>query len=277
MIYSEAPQHRGSFRKTAIRIAPPWLSGVGTPEDPLWGGRLMYALGIQFDALAEYTRMGVIQRFPSVCQSEALPFIGSDRGLRRGGAEPESGYRERLRNAIPSWKKAGSAQAILEQLAAYFAPTPPVLRYVVNGLDELGNRIADWWTLENGVYSYTRANLSNWDWDGTYPPGRFWIIVYGQVLTPWYWGDGHVWGGGQSWGFEEDGSLITDVRSLIATWKAAGSHAGTFDAGLDAGILFTNDGSLFDPTAAPGSPGMPDGTWADPLNRDPNAFYLSGV
>ena len=260
----------GYFREAAMETCPPWLQGDQ-------GSRFMYSLGIQLDGIAEQFRLGVIQRFPGVCSAEALQHIGADRVLRRGAAEPESGYRDRNRKAFKSWKKAGSPLAVLEQLGAYFAPTPPVLRYVVNGLDENDNRIADWWTLENGVYSYVRANPSNWDWDGTYPPGRFWIIVYGQVLTPWYWGDGHVWGGGQSWGFEEDGSLIQDVRSLIATWKAAGSHAGTFLNGLDAGILFTNDAALFDPTASPGSPGMPDGTWADPLNRDPNAFYLSGV
>lgn len=258
------------FRAGINTVTPPWLADKDSY-------RFFYSLGIQIDGVAELTRLGNIQRFPGVCESEALQYIGSDRVIRRGGAEPDSGYRDRLRKARPSWKKAGSAKAVLEQLGGYFAPTPPKLRYVTNGLDENGDRIADWWTLENGVYTYHRSNPSNWDWDGTYPAGRFWIIVYGQVLTPWYWGDGHVWGGGQSWGFVESGAFLTDVRSLVGTWKAAGSHAGTFDAGLDAGLIFSNDDALFDPTAAPGSPGMPDGDWNDPLNRDSDAFYLSGV
>jgi hypothetical protein len=265
-----AKPYAGHFREGIMTLAPPWLSGE-------WGGRLLYSFGIQLDAIAEMLRMGVLQRFPGACESEALQYIGSDRVIRRGVTEPEDAYRERLTNAIPSWKKAGSALAILEQLGGYFAPTPPRIRYVVNGLDENGVRINDWWTLENGVYTYHRSDPANWDWDGTYPPGRFWIIIYGGVLTPWYWGDGHVWGGGQSWGFEGSGEFIQDIRSLVGTWKAAGSHAGTFNAGLDSGLIFTDDDTIFDPTSSPGDPGMPDGTWADPLNRNPNALYLSGV
>lgn len=269
MKFSPKP-YAGHFREGIMSLAPPWLSGK-------WGGRLLYSFGIQLDAIAEMLRMGVDQRFPLFCEAEALQYIGSDRVIRRGVTEPEDAYRERLTNAIPSWKKAGSALAILEQLGGYFAPTPPRIRYVVNGLDENGVRINDWWTLENGVYTYHRSDPANWDWDGTYPPGRFWIIIYGGVLTPWYWGDGHVWGGGQSWGFEGSGEFIQDIRSLVGTWKAAGSHAGTFDAGLDSGLIFTDDDTIFDPTAAPGSPGMPNGNWNDPLNRNPNALYLSGV
>jgi hypothetical protein len=269
MKFTKVP-YAGHFREGIMNTAPPFLSGE-------WGGRFLYSIGIQLDAIAEMLRMGVDQRFPDLCQAEALQYIGADRVLRRGGAEPSSGYRDRLRKAFKSWKKAGSPIAVLEQLAAYFAPTPPRIRYVVNGQDENGSYITDWWTLENGVYTYTRANPSNWDWDGYFPVGRFWIIVYGGVLTPWYWGDGHTWGGGQSWGFDGPGAFIQDIRSLVATWKAAGSHAGTYSSGLDAGLIFTNDDTAFDPASAPGDPGMPDGTWADPLNRNPNALYLSGI
>lgn len=261
----------GFFRSGVQALSPPFLANT-------WGYRFTYsAIGVVLDALAEYLRLGVLQRFPGKCQSEALPFIGADRKILRGFRESDGAYIPRLRHAHQTWRFAGNAQTLLTELAAYFSPTPPVIRYVVNGVDENGTQFADWWTLIDGTLSHHRQNPSNWNWDGQTGQIRFWIIIYrNEGFTPWFWGDGHFWGGGQSWGFEEEftENFAYDAHNLIAQWKAAGSHCWQLG-----GIIVTGDMTLFDPTGFVPAQGHPNGTWDTYANRAgiPTTFYLDGV
>ncbi len=247
-----------------------------------FGYRYMYSIAIQWDAISEYLRLGVLARMPGFGTEEALPFSGNDRQILRGQAESTEGYVARLQQAYPTWRTAGNAQSVLKQIAGYFAGDSlgvPKLRYVVNGEDENGNRFADWWTLENGTLSYHRSLPNNWNWDNTWDQVRFWVIVYRKAsLVPWRIGDGHTIGQHNLFiGFEATDDVtaktINDVRALINKWKCAGSHAW-----IPAGIIFADETlpGLFDPTSPPGPP-MPDGTWGNPANRNTNAFYLSGI
>lgn len=257
------------FRGEVQQLSPPWLAGDQ-------GYRFTYsAIGVPLDAIAEYHRLGTLQRFPGVCQSEALRFIGADRKIIRGFRESDDAYRPRLIHAFQTWKFAGNAQTLLAELAAYFSPTPPTIRYVVNGVDQNGVSFADWWTLSGGTLTHVRKNPSNWNWDNQVGQIRFWIIVYrNEGFTPWFWGDGHYWGGGQSWGFEENftDNFAYDAHNLVAQWKAAGSHM--LQLG---GLIVTGDMSLFDPSGS--GAGYPNGTWTTYANRAgiPSTFYLDGV
>jgi hypothetical protein len=256
------------FRGSVLKVGPPWLEGP-------FGARLLYStIGIIYDCLAEYLRIGKLQGFPGKAQPEALRYLGADRKIIRGFRESDTGYADRIIGAFPTWKFAGNAPTLLRQLAAYFAPTPPVIRYVVNG-EFAGQPFADWWTIQDGALSYHHQSPNNWNWDGQTGQIRFWIIVYrNEGFTPWFWGDGHYWGGGQSWGFEENftENFAYDARNLINQWKAAGSHAWRFG-----GIIVTGDMSLFDPTGF--GAGYPDGTWSTYANRAgiPTTFYLDGI
>lgn len=260
------------FRAGVLEISPAWLSDLNSYK-------FTYsAIGIVFDALAEYLRIGVLQRFPGQAQSGALPFIGRDRKMLRGFRESDDAYVPRLRGAFETWRLAGNAQTLLTELAAYFSSNAPVLRYVVNGVDASGVVFTDWWTLENGVFSHVRrqgTGVSNWNWDNQIGQIRFWIIVYrNEGFTPWFWGDGHFWGGGQSWGFEENftENFAFDARNIIRQWKAAGSQC--LQLG---GIIVTGDMSLFDPSG--NGANYPNGNWDVYSNRAgiPNTFYLDGV
>ncbi len=264
------------YRATVQEISPAWLAGDQ-------GYRFTYsAIGIIFDTLAEYMRLGVIQRFPGVCQSEALPFIGADRKIIRGYRESDEAYAPRIRHAFATWKFAGNAPTLLEELAAYFSPNAPLIRYVVEGIDQNGARFADWWTLQSGTLTHYRYQnlagpfVSNWNWDNKSDQIRFWVIIYrNEGFTPWFWGDGHFWGGGQSWGFEENftDNFAVDARNIIRQWKAAGSHCAAFG-----GIIVTGDLTLFEPTGN-GINNYPHGTWANYFNRAgiPSTFYIDGV
>jgi hypothetical protein len=259
------------YRALVQEIAPPWLSDRDSYK-------FTYsAIGIIFDALAEYLRLGVLQRFPGVAQSSALPFIGSDRKMLRGFRESDAAYIPRLRGAFETWKFAGNAQTLLTELAAYFSPNAPVIRYVVNG-DQAGVPFTDWWTLQDGEFTHVRrqgTGHNNWNWDGQVGQIRFWIIIYrNEGFTPWFWGDGHFWGGGQSWGFEENftENFAADARNIINQWKAAGSHCLFLG-----GIIVTGDTSLFDPNG--NGANYPNGTWDVYSNRAgiPTTFYLNGT
>lgn len=266
------------FRGSVQEISPPWLQGDQ-------GYRFTYStIGIPLDAQAEYARLGTLQRFPGKAQSAALPFIGADRKIIRGFRESDDAYVPRLRRAFQTWKFAGNAPTLLTELAAYFSPTPPVMRYVVNGVDHNGVAFADWWTLISGTLSHYRKTPSNWNWDGQTGQIRFWIIIYrNEGFTPWFWDDGHFWDQpGLSWDFEENftENFAYDAHNLVAQWKAAGSHAGPFPS-LDGGIIVTGDMSLFDPTGS--GAGYPNGTWDNYFNRAgvsgpaPTTFYLDGI
>ena len=261
------------FRGMVQTISPPWLAGTN-------GYKLTYsAIGVPLDALAEYLRLGVLQRFPGKCQSEALPYIGSDRKILRGFRESDAAYAPRLRHAFQTWRFAGNAPTLLTELAAYFSPTPPIIRYVVNGIDQNGTAFADWWTIDGGTLFYHRQSPSNWNWDNRVHQVRFWIIIYrNEGFTPWYWGDGHVWGGGQSWGFEENftQNFAYDAHNLVGQWKAAGSHMHA-----SGGLIVTSDMTLFNPSGS--GAGYPNGTWDVYANRvgatshPPSVFYLDGI
>ncbi len=269
-----APAQTSVFRGAVQKISPPWLQGTN-------GYKFTYsAIGIVLDALAEYLRIGVLQRFPGKAQSSALPFIGSDRQILRGFRESDDAYVPRLRHAFQTWKFAGNAQTLMSELAAYFSPTPPVIRYVVNGVyKSSGIKFADWWTLQDGTFTHTRTiegfTANNWNWDNDFDQRRFWIIIYrNEGFTPWFWGDGHYWDGGQSWGYEEEftENFAVDARNFIQQWKAAGSHCWQLG-----GIIVTGDMTLFDPSGS--GAGYPDGTWDVYANRAgiPTTFYLDGI
>ncbi len=280
------PVTPGHFREAIKALSPPWLAGN-------WNGyRFQYSLGIQMDAVAEYARIASLQRFPDHCVEEALQHLGLDRRMLKGPNESATSYRERLRIWIATWKMAGHPKAVLGQLAAYYAPAPPVIRYVSNGYDESGNTVTDWWTLAGGVYSYQRQTPANWNWDGTYGNYRFWIILYVPLLPTWNWDDGHAWDEpGLLWNFA-NGQAVADLRSIIGTWKCAGTHCESIIFASDTtqryvrwGEFAWGDGTtwgqsttvnMFDPSSAPGQP-MPDGTWGDYDLRDPNAQYFQGI
>jgi hypothetical protein len=279
--FSEIAPEFEPFRAAIKKLSPPWLSGK-------WGYRLNYTGGLMVDAIAEWLRVGIIQRMPVSCGSEAIPHIGRDRRIVRGRAETEAQYRERLRLALPTWKLAGNAPTLLKQLYAYLTPTAYRIRYVANGADAAGNHFADWWTIEGDEeLTYTRViSPNNWNWDNTWDQVRFWLIIYGPVFTPWRWGEiadggsGLEWGQGQSWGFLEDGSVLQDILTVVNQWKCAGSHAWG-----DGGLIVTTDDTFLDLANPPGS-NMPDGTWGNLITghrpdgnngRDDHGLFLSGI
>lgn len=273
------------FRQSAQEYSPPWLLGYDS-------ARLQYSQALMWDALAEYTRLGVLQRYPTVAQPDALAELGKDRRIWRGLAETDDHYAERLRSFKRTWKHAGNAPTLLRQLWEYMTPNTTRIRYVVNGYTGAagpGTQFADWWTIDSGGLHYQRVSPCNWNWDGSYGKNvRFWLIVYRTDLVPAKWGvppypwsqPGLFWGGG----IGSNRDWVIDTFNIVAAFKAAGSHMGPFPL-FDGGLIIANPTATaapwgpngpFDPVMSPGYP-MPNGTFQTPSNRPPGAIYVSGL
>ena len=234
----------------AAAIAPPWLRG------PV-GSRLLYALTVPLDALADWAFQGVKARFPFEAPPSALGALGHDRRVRRGPAETDEAYAVRLARFLEDHRTEGNAWALLDQLAGYFSPTPPLMRFV-----QSNGTSAVWYTRQpDGARSRFVATPTNFDWDGAGASkrSRGFVIIYLDATGNPYadggtWGDGvRAWGDGGTWGTSAMPADVSGVLGLLEDWRAA--HA------LFTWLILAFDPDSFDPTAVAGSLGLPDGTW----------------
>lgn len=243
-----------SFRETLRRYVPSWLSDRPTSGRTA-GFRYLYGIVAILDAGAQFIVEGIQARFPGVGTPTALPYIGRDRRIIRGPLESDAAYAARLVEWLNYWRAAGNAYVLARAFQALLSPSNPRIRIVT--------RSGVWWTLEpSGELGYLKAEPNNWDWDSaTHPENAgqwsdFWVIVYPPHFEP----DG-TWGGGTShWGagkvFGQDTAIenVSAIRALIRQWK--GAHTTCVR------VIFAYDPASFDPSSAPGAPGMPDGLWA---------------
>lgn len=236
-----------TFRDRMAQAAPRWLRGW-------WGSRLLYALGIIFDAVCDWASYAVHVRYPSWCavhMPDALAAHGRNRGIRRGFAETAASYAARLAMWWPTRKQRGSLYALMDQLAGYMAGHEVKIRCVnLNGA---------WYTRNaDGTREYHRATPSNWSWDAyTGAFSRYWVIIYppsslwtsrgtwGSHSTE-TWGDASV---NATWGSTMTAEQAATIMAIITEWNpphARCSH-----------VALALDPASFDPTAAAGSAGLP--------------------
>lgn len=97
------------------RLAIPWLVGreVGAAD--------VTSYGTVIDDQIELTKEAVKARMPEECPSDALPYIGNERGLIQGGtvgsfSESDADFGLRLREAWDVWPYAGTPLSLLLQL-----------------------------------------------------------------------------------------------------------------------------------------------------------------
>lgn len=284
--FTEQPADAGVYRDGYLQLCPPWL---------LEDARLAYAQAVHRDVLAEWIRLGILQRFPGYTDDSGLAALGRDRVIYRGRSESSESYAERLRRFRTTWRLAGGAPELLRQLWATIGPDCVQIRYVANGYTgtTMASQFADWWTIDDSGLSFHRETPSNWDWDSDGATDasknvRFWLIVYRSDVVARLWGDGPTseWGeAGYRWG-TADGPVdwIDDVRRAVRTYRAAGSSMGPWP-GHAGGLIVANPdmvtapwnaNGVFYPESPPGYP-MPDGDFDHMINRPPGAIFLTGV
>lgn len=245
------------FRDIAYAISPPWLRG------PV-GQKFMYCQAIQYDALADAFAYAIRFGLPTYAAPDSLPYIGQDRQIDRGPAEPTASYTARLIQWLDLWASAGSAPSVIQSVTSYFigftivSGTSPVTVETVN--DQVTTALGTLNVWDSGPSDppvHTVSNPGNWNWDGLKVPGRSWVIIFNGPWTKglkWQaggrkWGSGLAWGGTTT-GTSQDGKSI---KSLVKKWKSAGC--------IVQDIIVAFDNTWFQPASAPGSPKLPDGTW----------------
>jgi len=240
------------------------------------GFRYIYVFALMCDLLIQFALEGIFLKFPSLAPSAALDKIGQNRRIRRGLADSDASYRARLLLWIDSWRRAGSAYAIMQQLRAYLG---------VAGTIRIVNANGTWWTLKpDGTFErVVTLPTKNWNWDGNAALwARFWVVLYAADYgwtSDGTWGDGAVWGdNGLGWGL---GNLswqsVLDLRGIISDWKSAES--------VCKNVLISFDPSFPAPTDPAGAP-EPDGTWGSFYKvvagvavpaRDARLLYCAGA
>lgn len=246
-----------TFRDTLEAMAPPWLRGT-------WGSRLLYSFGVSIDALIDSVTYGIKARFPEHAPSDALPYLGRERQIRRGFAESDASYAQRLTQWVDDRRVRGCAQATMRQLQGYLTGHDVNFRTV--------NGHGSWHTLDYlGNATHYHKDPTNWDWDGvTASWSRYWVIIYvpsSLATVDGDWGDPGDWGDGGAWGTTLTVDQCLTIRSIIAEWNPP--HADCPE------IILAFDLGSFSPSGA--GAGYPAGDWDMWANRLSTARYMTGI
>lgn len=223
--------------------------------------------------------------------TDALPLIGRDRGIRAGKHELPEQHAARLRDWIAARRGAATHVGLIHALRAVLRPTPPMVRLVRGGkvgegwswwwtLDDTGLRLQTWdgkgvfWPADGSAPEPDTTNTHAWDWDSGYwagapspapDPSRLWVIIYAPIdpepsAIEGPYGDGvSVFGeksptDGDKLTIGTDATLgyVETVRAVADEFKAAGCSIPW--------ILVTFDGDMFTPDGS-GIDDYPDGYW----------------
>lgn len=249
--------------RSFVGSLPGWLQSYP-------GREYVEAISLTFDAFVaslDDVRQGLVSVEPPL---DAVPEFARDRGLFRGFFEPASAFMTRSSLYRQFWKVAARPSMMLYLIAQIWGPNPPKMRIVRNFGWVAPPHVAKsrWTTREiDGTFSEHVSDPANFDWDGQNLPHRAFLIIYADVLATEI--DGTYNDGSSLYG--ESGVRFDGTRDK----KTAGTNAfheyvqrtrACLDAMKPASVFVPNiiiafDPASFDPTAAPGSPGMPDGTW----------------
>ncbi len=269
---------------------PGWLA-----EGP--GRDFMDAWALVLDVLmsaASDVRMGILDVFGDDVAADAPPLISKDRNIPPGFFETARAYMQRASLWRQIWAASGRTRVVLGMIAAVWGPNPPKMAFVRNFGWASGTTSARW-TIRNsdGTFVEHVQTPTNFDWDGVNKQKRAWLIIWvpaalaTEIEGPF--GDGLSTFGETKIRF--DGVIDFPTIGTNAFLEYATRTRETADLLKPADVLIewivlAFDPSSFDHTAAAGTPGMPDGTWANDsiivgdhneLTRLQTARYWKGV
>lgn len=226
-----------TFRDAIMRAVPRWLQR-GT------GAKVMFALGVQFDALTDALVAGIKSRWPGAYGFESLSMIGRERRLRRGIGETDADYADRLRGWLDHHALRGGPFELLAQIHTHYASSP----FVVDLIYYSGRRFTMDPTGAVSIYA-DAGDVFPWtpDADST-RWARQWLIY--QWPTPvsadGTWDSGGTWDDGGVWDSSLTAAEVADIRAIVREWSAA--HMKTTI------VLMRPGTELWD---------FPTGTWGD--------------
>jgi hypothetical protein len=171
-----------NFRTSFPSLVPGWLT-TGN------GYAYLYTLEACRDILCERAFEAMTIRLPGVGDPSNLPYLAFDRALQQGPAESNASFAGRLTDAFDAWGRAGSAEAVLEQLQAYMSNLQPgvgaalPLLTIVSNPTNTFSPIVTWTQLYQGdaqgaPTTVTTVAPGNFSWDGdTTRTWRRWLIL----------------------------------------------------------------------------------------------------
>lgn len=263
----------------SFRVALKNITRVRWLLDPEVGERFLFALGMPFDALADWMNEGVKARMPGAGTPTALYLVGRDRDIQRGFQEPAESYALRLRHAFETWQYGGLPFGIEAALRAYVSPADIKVR-LVNATHLGSDNLANWKTTDvGGAFSryYATGIASYWFWRVATPETKWWrsyaILYAANVWTRRTWGSG-TWGSG-TWGSTMTSAQARTVRQILRKWGPARQWYQW--------IIVAFDDAVFDPMTGDGCPtagGWDKASYNDggvqKRRRDSRAIYLQG-
>lgn len=198
------------YRDAILKIVPRWLRKGSIGPGVI--GRVLYAIGIQLDSLADALVEGVKRRFPGLNgQYDSLPLLGADRRIARGPTETDAGYAARLLPWQQAHRGRGGAYAMLTQLYGFWQ----------------GAFAIDLIYFSGKTYSIdTSGNITTSQQAGTHVPApwaQWWLVFHWPTSqsNDGKWGDPGVWGDGGVWGSDLLPATVANILIVPTEWNAA--------------------------------------------------------
>lgn len=112
------------------------FGAAGDTDLALWrkGLRQRFPPGVHYRAVANRIGARIAGQDTPVGEALRLQRIGETRDIERYAGETDAGYCERLAGAFPTWSKAGTPNAIIEQLNAFGLPDVLVFEEYAYGI-----------------------------------------------------------------------------------------------------------------------------------------------
>jgi hypothetical protein len=214
---------------------------VATVLTGKWAARYLHAIKLVQDGLLQGAVEAVKTRFLHVAPDDALPRAGNDSSLPRYPTEVPSQHRARLLRRFDDWPFAGTVQGIEAQLHAF------------------------------GLTGAAVEELVDFNWDGdTANWSRFWITI----PPPHPWHDDGLWVEADvdepsTW--DDDPTAVWDSSDM--TTEDVAALRGIPARFKPAHVICDQIILIFD--LALWNADLPDGTWGNVLNWNPNALYIA--
>lgn len=239
------------IRARMLEAVPWWLSGSNL-------GRLIYTIGLHYDAFLDASIIALKRRFPGLIDYEELAMTGRERRMRRGPWETDEQFSARLPGWLEVKRIAGATALTLRQIQAFLTPN------TVANIEIVYNSGRRWNLSSSGVVSQSQ---SAWNWDGrTDLWSRYWVILH---QPSWLTNDG-TWedspespqNSALTWGTSAVWTDVEGLRLLIHDHSPPHSHHMNTIVVLDESEWTAQ---------------QPNGTWHLMANRNPNVVYWDGT
>jgi hypothetical protein len=275
-----------THRDTLLAAAPRWLRGF-------YGSRLLYSIGLTFDALADAASIALKLGMPGLYSYSTLRLLGEQRKLPRGYNELDVDYAADLQQWLDWAPIAGTAYALLLQIwrvipnqyCQIITNDGHTYELVDNALLLTGESgallvgesgalltgsVGDMSPLGHGIPNVdVSVGSVSWNWDGnTAASSRFWIILDGNkdylppTVTDWrppaVSGGGWVCGNGHTCGSTATRDRVRLIQEVVWNYTPEASSCENIIT------VFDWDGW---------NANQPDGTWNLLSHRFTGACY----